>query len=338
MKRKPAKVHIPFDVTYEQWKELRAPYIGASDVGAILAWFEDWPKEDQPWGSAFRIYHRIVGSLEYDQEEFEIDQYCPAECGREFEDGIARMYEKRYPELEIGGKAPTYQHPEIDYLVATPDYLVAHPERGEGVAQFKLVTSNGRKKWEGGLPRYVEAQVQLEMEVMDRSWGHVFAVVDATTRCFYLERDRKYFERIVEACEHLQDTIKRRDPKSLIDGSDDVTRTLKETEPTQLREGENLLSSECSQNMERYETIMIERRKLDQELNEIKNRIRSEMSDHEKGFIEGPADLGEGWGVSYKSPTSPRLNSKKVKEEHPEIFDACSEPSSRRLIIRRRKP
>ena len=338
MEQPAPRMHIPIDsITYEQWKELRAPYIGASDVGALLAWFESWPASDAPWGSALRIYHRIGGSLDYDEEEFLLDQYAPAECGREFEDGIGRMYAKRFPEMEVEGKSPTWQHPTIDWLVATPDLLVVHPERGPGVAQFKLATSNGRKKWANGLPLYVEAQVQLEMEVMGREWAHVFAVVDATTKCFYVERSADYFQRIVEAGEHFRAALQAGDVAAFVDGSDDVTRTLKETEPEELKDGETLLSSEVSARLETYEKLMEERRGLDGQLAEIKNSIRHEMAEHRIGFSHEDA-MGGGWSVSYKAPATPRLNTKKLKEEHPEIWEACAEPSSRRLTIRRRKP
>lgn len=142
-----------------------------------------------PFGNAISVWAEKVG--------IEIREETDAmELGLILEEGITRLYAKKtgYDVAHFG----TIRHPRFPWMLATPDLAVFGQRR---VAQIKLVGAWMAHHWDGGVPDYVEVQVQHEMEVADADVCDVLALVGGTDfRILTVERDREMGRDLVEVC------------------------------------------------------------------------------------------------------------------------------------------
>lgn len=131
------------------WLEERRKGITASEVPTILH------------GSALRLWSDKLGLTERTALEGE-----HLEIGHEAEPFLAGWLAKQIGETVLVDGC-LYRHATIPWLMATPDALVRDLDFNcIGLAEFK--TRGSIRAWEdGGVPRDVWEQVQIQLEVMD---------------------------------------------------------------------------------------------------------------------------------------------------------------------------
>jgi predicted phage-related endonuclease len=182
----------------DQWLELRAPNIGASEVAALL----DVPLPNYAL-SKWSLWQIMSGRA----NRYSLDDNDVLLAGRSFEKPIADVISDRLQLGLINGLY--YTHPRIERFGATPDFIIIakHPEVDEikefmkkydldinafGVMECKNINwFEFKKSWltSGELdpPQHVHIQVQSQLACTDAQWGCIAVCAGGNQFMYYLE-------------------------------------------------------------------------------------------------------------------------------------------------------
>lgn len=135
----------------DEWHELRAQTLGASDVAAVLGLSE--------WGTPLSVYMQKKG----------VRSEIPANLayfGHALEPVIADWIEHEHPEVGTVLDGFSARSKKWPWLAATLDRSAVHYD--EEVIPIELKTSSAfsRDKWEDGVPYVYQVQVQTQMAVV----------------------------------------------------------------------------------------------------------------------------------------------------------------------------
>ena len=317
----PPELLIPDETPYERWQELRRGRIGASDAGAILAWFENWPAKDRPYGSALSVAHRLAGLSSYDGGPVEWGTRAPAEMGRLWEDGCWLAYLARMPHIIDQGKPGTYSLCGSDVVVATPDRLISDPTRPEGMqdglCQIKIAFSTGAARWredgEWRPPRYVIAQLHQEMAVMGRSFNDLAAFIDGTPHVWRIEYDPAVWDSISRGMGELLDVIENKRWSSLIDGSADASAAVIGQASPETKDDCIDLDDDWPRRLRELEDFKELKKQAEHDIREIETRLRYDLDG-------SPMGLCDGWRISCREQERRSVDTKALKEKEPEVW------------------
>lgn len=143
---------------------LRKGKIGASNTPGILRM--------SPWSSPFQEWVKIT-----DPESAQIETTDAMKAGQYFESRILDWFADEMNLLEVKG-GWSMQHPEHEFILATPDAVVHDSELGAQVPiECKYVTPRAAERWKDAdgilrAPDYVRIQHVQQQAVMhvDRGW------------------------------------------------------------------------------------------------------------------------------------------------------------------------
>jgi putative phage-type endonuclease len=184
------------------WLAARLGGVGASESAALFGL--------SPWHSRFSLWAEKTGlapPVELDEEWLE--------WGLLLEEPIAQRYARR-TERRIwkAGEYAIAQHPRLPFMRATPDrWVIEAPDRDtRGVLQIKNSGAFKAGDWYGGVPDFIQAQVQHELAVTGFTWGSVAVLIGGTEfRYFDLERNEDYIAELEHACTDFWGTVERRE-------------------------------------------------------------------------------------------------------------------------------
>lgn len=192
-------------LTYEQWVELRKELVykgmvGGSDASTLLGL--------NPWTSKITRWNQSVGTANIQNIDNEVMFH-----GRLLEDYVADLwqywtgdpveminnYQKKNKLRRCIKRNAILINEEYPFLFANIDrQITKHDEmEGKGVLEIKTISGYNADKWEGGIPPYYIAQIQLYMLVLGYAYGQ-FA---------FLKDGRHMDVFTVEANENIQATI-----------------------------------------------------------------------------------------------------------------------------------
>lgn len=186
----------------------RRTFVGASEVPALLG--------ISPFANAVSVWASKMGLVVQETTD-------AMKAGNYLEAGLGRWYadETGFEVASFGSVV----HPKHPFMGCTPDLCVFGQRR---IAQIKMVGTFMAHHWEDGVPDYVEAQVQAEMEVCDVDVCDVVALIGGTEfRIMPVERDRELGGYLVEVCRDFYEryVITREMPP--VDGSKHSEEALK---------------------------------------------------------------------------------------------------------------
>lgn len=188
--------------------EMRRRWIGASEVPCILG--------VSPFGNEISVWCSKMGlDIIATTDEMELGNFLEA--------GIAQMYAHKtgYEIASFGSIA----HPRFPFMGCTPDICVFGQSR---IAQIKLVGHWMAHHWDDGVPEYVQAQVQAEMEVCDVEVCDVVPLIGGTDiRIIPVYRDREIGAGLVEICRAFWLNHIETGEMPPVDGSEHATAALK---------------------------------------------------------------------------------------------------------------
>lgn len=175
--------------SFDHWLELKAEDVSSTEVSALFG--------ISPYSTPFQLWHQKKAYMD-SGEMYLLDDNERMFVGRNVEDAIARMAQEK-----LGIKArrlKTYmRHDKINGMGSSFDYEIIGHERGPGLLEIKNVDSLiYRREWsDDEAPPHIEAQVQAQMEVSNRDWCIICALVGGNTLKFIeRERDREVGEAI----------------------------------------------------------------------------------------------------------------------------------------------
>lgn len=167
------------NLPYEEWVELRKSLVfkgmvGGSDASTLLGL--------NPWTSKITRWNQSVGTANMKNIDNEVMFH-----GRLLEDYVADLwqywtgdpveminnYQSKTKLRKSIRRNSIFINPEYPFLFANIDrQITSHDTKeGKGILEIKTISGYNADKWEGGIPPYYIAQIQLYMLVLGYNYG-----------------------------------------------------------------------------------------------------------------------------------------------------------------------
>lgn len=310
----------------DDWLERRKAGIGGSDVAGIL--------ELSPWATPFSVW-----ADKTDQYDGWDDENESMYWGRVLEDVVVDEFQARSG-LHVHGRQWLVHHPQHPWAMCTLDGLAFESpflvdasvdfEDFDPLGNVQVKTDAGFGKWNDGVPDQYRIQVQWEMFVtgLEHTWIPVLHG-GRHYECYEVEYDDVLSQKIFARVSEFRDRFIVGDETPDVDGSD-VTAGVVKGMWSESSGAEIDLAPDAAADLEALIGWKAQRKEIDEQVKRLETRIRVAMQDAEVGFVDGVKR------VSYPQITSQRLDSKRLKEDRPDVWEKYAEPSSyRRLTVKK---
>lgn len=281
-----------------EWLKERQKGIGGSDVGAILG--------VNKYKTPFQIY------LEKTQEIKEVQESSEAAYwGTELEDMVAKEFSKRTGK-KVRRDTKHFVSKRYPFMVANIDRRVVGEK---AILECKTVNQFGAKEWEGEeIPASYLVQVQHYIYVTGAEKAYIACLIGGQKFIWKeIKRDDELIEMIINAEKDFWKLVEEKTPPAL-DGSSAAEKYLKERFKD-VQEGTKVaLDSEHKEMIEEYLNLKEQIKELEQETKALENSLKLKIGDNEAGYIDN-------FLVNWRGYSRTSIDSKKLKEEQPEIYD-----------------
>jgi len=187
--------------SFDHWLQLKTEDVSSTEVSALFG--------ISPYSTEFELWHQKKSG-----EIFTLEDNDRMYCGRMLEDTIAKMVSEQTG-LKVRRLKTYFRHDTCPHMSSSFDYEIIGDnsqspfmrqhlhliEAGAGLLEIKNVDSLiYRDEWEDDeAPPHIEAQVQHQMEVSNRAWTLIVALVGGNRMKMILrERDRAMGKAICE--------------------------------------------------------------------------------------------------------------------------------------------
>lgn len=180
----------------ERWLELRKGKITASTISTIVGL--------NPYKSSLQLWSEWTGKTE---DKFRGNRYT--DLGQALEPVVANWFSQKN-KVELVHTDALFQDSELDWLVATPDYVIAPLDN----IPLEIKTGNPRTayKWENGqAPQEYVLQVQIQLRVLRKERGIIAAYLGDVDNLAEVEvtYDAELFNLLREEAERFLDHVQR---------------------------------------------------------------------------------------------------------------------------------
>lgn len=298
------------DLPEEEWLRYRKMGITGTDAGTITGM--------NPYRSAFQIY---MDKISDETEEFDNEAMRQ---GRDMEEYVARRFEEATGKKVRRANA-IYQNEEHPIMLADFDRLIVGEKAG---LECKTVSPYSADKWSHDeIPLHYQLQVQHYLAVSGYDSWYVAALVfgrDFIIR--KIDRDEELINDLITIEERFwkENVLAKVMPDP--DGTAKCTEAIASLYFKSDKDKTIRLTDANSALDRRYEIDELIK-KLEAEKETIDQKIKLELGDACYG-------LTDKYKVSWSTYEQNRLDSKKLKEEKPDIYsEYCKTSSSRRFSV-----
>ena len=296
------------NMTELEWLRSRQQGIGGSDAGAILG--------VNRWRTPFQVYMDKTQEINEPSEQSEA-----AYWGTELEDLVAREFSKRAGK-KVRRRNAILQSIEYPFMTANLDREIVGEK---SLLECKTVNAFGAKEWDSEeVPASYLVQVMHYLAVTGYEKAFI-AVLIGGQKFLYKEvdRDEELIEMIVNAEKDFwENSIVKKVPPPL-DGSAAAEKYVKEKYKDSNPEIRVNLKSEYKNKIKNYFELKNTIKELEVQAKEIENNVKLELGEAEIGYTPD-------YEIDWKSITSNKFDSKKFKNDHPELFKQYLNMSSYR--------
>lgn len=192
--------------TEAEWVDSRDRLgVGASEVAALIGFDVSYKGQ-----SIITVFASKTGV----REEFSESVKTLFRRGHEMEPIIAREFQIATGlECFDPGEYTIFANPEIEFLFATLDRFVVHPDHGPIPVELKNVGWQCRKDWEGDRPvlKY-EVQCQAQMAVTGTTHCYLVGYVGGNDLVIFLiERSQRFIDSMVKVVHDFWGYVQRRE-------------------------------------------------------------------------------------------------------------------------------
>lgn len=299
------------DMPREEWLKLRKQGIGGSDAGAVCG--------VNPYSSPMKVFRDKTsdGTEEIDNEA--------VRQGNDLEDYVAQRFMEATG-LKVRRSNFMYRSTEYPFMIADVDRLVVGEDAG---LECKTASAYNTDKWkDGNIPLHYIMQCYHYMAVTGKRTWYIAAVIlgrEFTYRKLVWDDDLIAQMISVEKNFWENHVLPRVLPSP--DGSDICNDILNEYFHS-ARKGSSIKLDGFDDKLKRRAEIMEQIEQLKQEQGMIEQEVKLYMKDNEY------ASSGN-YRISWSSVQSTRLDTKRMKEEQPDIYrDYAVQSVSRRFQVR----
>lgn len=294
------------EISHEEWLNLRKKSIGGSDAGALM--------DMNPYQSPISLYADKM-ELSKPKESNEAMR-----LGTDLEDYVARRWTEKTGK-RVRNDNFMYQDDEFEFITANIDRDVVGENAG---LECKTMSSFAKYDLEGGeVPAMYYAQCQHYMMV--KGYDKMYLAILVLQRGLYhfeIERDEDFISQLRDAevsfwREHIE---KKQMPAP--DGSDSSMETLRELFPD--GRGDCYLPN-ADGDIEKYRELSELIKKLKGQQDEIQQRLCERLGNRAAG-------TDTKYCCSWRNQKRASVDSKKLKAEYPDVYEAVKKESEFRVF------
>lgn len=295
----------------QEWLTLRKTGIGGSDAGSICG--------VNPFGSPMKVfYDKTSGKVE------ELDNEAVRQ-GHDLEDYVAQRFMEASG-LKVRRSNFMYRSVEHPFMIADVDRLVIGEDAG---LECKTASAYNADKWKDGeIPLHYIMQCYHYMAVTGKRTWYIAAVILGREFTYRkLVWDDKLIAQLVSIEKNFWENHVAAGVLPSPDGSDICSEVLNEYFHS-ARKGSTIRLDGFDEKLKRRAEIMEQIGRLQQEQNSIEQEVKLYMQDNEYA-------ASDNYKVSWSNVESTRLDSKRIREEQPDIYKTYVKQSvSRRFQIK----
>lgn len=303
------------NMDHETWLQHRKGGIGGSDAAVVLGLSK--------WKTPFELYLEKAGLVI--PQEIQSDA---AYFGTQLEELVAKEFEKRSGK-KVRRKNAILRHPEHEFIIGNVDRVIVGEK---AILECKTASAYLAKEWENDeIPDNYIIQVQHYLGVLGPEYKKAyFAVLIGGNKFVWkeIERDDELIEIIFQKeIEFWNNHVLANVPPAL-DGSTAAEQYLKQRYSKEEKGKSVDFTSEYKGKIDEYLEIKNSIKSMEEQMKEIENQIKEAMKDAEFGFVQK-------YQTEWKSITSNRVDTKKLKEHFPDIYaQVVKESSYRKFSIK----
>lgn len=310
-----------------EWLQVRRKGIGGSDAAAIAGL--------NPYKSPVAVYYDKTGQIE------QPDLYKVNERGG-FVEGNEAAYWGNRDEAEVAkefylrtGKKvrkrnAVLQHPEHKFMLANIDREIVGEDAG---LECKITGEFNKNEWQKGetIPQQYYLQCQHYMAVTGRQKWYIAVKIGGNKFHWdVIERDEEIIESLVQLEKEFWEKVENLEPPEM-DGSDSAKDVLNMLYPAENVEWEAVdLGEDADQLIKELEETKSQLKELEAQKKEAENKLKAMLGTNEAG------ETSE-YIVTWKPVLQKRLDTKRLKEEHPEIYEEYTKENGYRKFGLKKK-
>ena len=296
------------NIPREEWLKARRCGIGGSDAAAIAGL--------NKWKSPITVYLEKIGEIQSEAGE-------AAYWGIMLEDIIAREF-SRQTGLKVQRRNAILQHPEYPFMLANLDRVIIDKKQGRGVLEIKTTSAYNKSAWDDDrVPDEYLIQVQHYLAVTGYQYAYIAVLIGGQQyQHKYIPRDEEIINYLIRIESDFWQMVENRTPPEM-DGSQASTDVLNILYPASDPKSEIILPDEALNLIEEYKAAQAEEKAAKERKEAAANKLKALLGECETGRI------GE-HKVTWKTVSSSRLDTKKLKAEHPDIYKQYAKTSEYR--------
>lgn len=284
------------DLSHEDWLKLRQKGIGGSDAAAVCGL--------NRWRGPLDIY--LDKTAETIAEKDTEAMYW----GRVMEPVLREEFRKRTG-LKVETVPYMLCYKEYPFMLANIDGIVHEADGSVSLLEIKTANGFAAKDWESGLPQEYYIQLQHYLAVCDLPKAYIAVLIGGNEfRYEEVHRDTETIQTIIamEANFWNNHVLPQTPPPADATSDKALSALYPKSNGTSI-----ILPSEADQLIANIEDCKNLEDQLKTAKAEAENRLKAIMKDAECG--KTPA----GYSVRWKSSSTSRLDTTKLKAEHPDL-------------------
>lgn len=298
-------------ISRKEWLGMRKKGIGGSEAGGICGL--------NPYMSPMSVYRDKTMEEINDIDNESIRQ------GRDLEDYVAKRFMEAAG-LKVRRSNVMYQSEEYPFMIADVDRLVVGEDAG---LECKTASAYNADKWKDGeIPPHYLIQCCHYMAVTGKSaWYIAVVILGREFKYAKIDRDDDMIRNLISIEEKFwtQHVVPRIMPDP--DGSDICDEVLQQYFKS-AQKGSAIPLVGFDEKLSRREEVLSLIAKLEQEQKQIEQEIKLYMKENETA-------VSDKYRVTWSNVDTTRLDSKRIREERPEIYmDFAKVTSNRRFCVK----
>ncbi len=304
------------ELAREDWLEIRRQGIGGSDAASIAGL--------NPWRPAVAVYMEKRGEDPFEEEQNEAMYW-----GTRLEDLVAQEFQERTGK-KVWRRNAVLQHPEHEFVLANIDRRVVGEEEGLIPLEVKTTSAWNREEWEDDvIPDMYAIQVQHYIAVCGAPYAYIAVLIGGNKfRWARVERDDEAIRYLIQIEKNFWENHVLAGEPPALDGSDASSELVAKMYPEAKPNSELVLPREARPLIEQRQGWKEREEEAKEHRKAAENKLKDMLGEKEIGLFEGEPV------VRWTQVTSKRIDSKKLREQYPEVAEECEyESSYRRLTV-----
>lgn len=300
------------NMSHEEWLAARKQGLGGSDAGTVLGF--------NKYKSPFELYQEKIGAYEPHVDNDAVY------FGNALEDFVAQEFAKRTGK-KVRRMNKILVHPEHEFMNANLDRVIVGEK---AILECKTASEYLREAWEGeDIPASYLCQVHHYLAVTGYEKAYIAVLIGGNKFVWKeVERDEEFIQILIEREKDFWENHVLAQNPPPIDGSDAASNFLKELYPED--DGTAIMLTKDDETvLDAIEALSDEIKQLETQKKEHENKIKLKLETASEAH--SPRHK-----LTFKTVVSNRIDSKRLKEEVPEVYEKFTKPSSaRRLTIKK---